>query len=363
LPGTYAPTIESIVCYPCPPGTACEQTGLSVASLCPQGTFIATLTEDGSTALIISCLSCPQGTWSKNFGLRERGECIKCAPGTVCPVQGSKKPCGHSDLPSPFEAVVNYNDNPVLEYLYPDYNRPPPFTQQECLRLNSGYTNGRYDPYYQKYFYGELIPPYIDVLGRGPYLRPTDKYNLKYQNVEGIAKCYVNYQRYGTPVYRRLAEYHGPQYDIQFGYSHQGYGLFFANGTGYYDGFFGQGSLYIDLPKARRFEPSFNCTKGFRLMNETRVQKNAAGVVTTVYTNKFHDPTGVSRAISLGEDQLYAGTCEADVICYEATYISDLSDAQPCAEGYVCDEGTSSTTSLNSKCRAGYACDYGTTPD
>ena len=76
LPGFYAPTLETISCYPCPPGTQCEQEGTYIANYCPPGTFRSTINVDG-----ISCVSCPQGYWSKNYGLRERGECIRCPPG------------------------------------------------------------------------------------------------------------------------------------------------------------------------------------------------------------------------------------------------------------------------------------------
>jgi hypothetical protein len=52
--------------------------------------------------------------------------------------------------------------------------------------------DGNVDPLYQIYFFGELIPPYIDVLGRGPHFRSTDQANVKYQKT---AKCYKNTQR------------------------------------------------------------------------------------------------------------------------------------------------------------------------
>lgn len=49
----------------------------------------------------------------------------------------------------------------------------------------------------QVYFYGELIPPYIDKLGRGTLLRPTDYDNTLYQ---ADAKCYRNMQALGSKV-------------------------------------------------------------------------------------------------------------------------------------------------------------------
>lgn len=62
--------------------------------------------------------------------------------------------------------------------------------------------------------------------------------------------------------------------------------------------------LYV----VRRFEPSYNCTKGLRLMNETRVSYDSNNVTTTVYTDyRFDLPKKVSRQILMGEDQLYPG--------------------------------------------------------
>lgn len=49
----------------------------------------------------------------------------------------------------------------------------------------------------QEYFFGELIPPYIDKLGRGAHLRPTDSDNTLYQSE---AKCYRNLQALGSKV-------------------------------------------------------------------------------------------------------------------------------------------------------------------
>jgi hypothetical protein len=49
---------------------------MAIASVCPPGSYRSTIAEDG-----IPCVACPQGYWSKNYGLRERGECIICPPG------------------------------------------------------------------------------------------------------------------------------------------------------------------------------------------------------------------------------------------------------------------------------------------
>ena len=327
-----------------------------IANLCAPGTYRSTLDQDG-----IPCVSCPQGFWSKNYGLREKGECTKCPPGSVCPVDGTTIPCAHTDLPSSFEPVIKLNGLPSPEYLTPYYNLKIYYSYLECLQLNDGYVAKQMDPYKQQYFYGELIPPYIDILNRGPNFRATDDFHLRYQSK---AQCFRNTQRYGSPLYQRISAYYGPQYDIQFGFNHQGYGKINKNtGIEYYDGFFGEGSLSIDLPHARQYEPSFNCTRGFRLMNESSTLYDSNNVTTTVYTDYLHEPLNVARTILLGEDQLYPGTCESDIICYSAVGSSIASQAVSCTEGYVCDEATNSSISLNFKCRAGYVCDSGTTPD
>ncbi|CAN0083746.1 unnamed protein product, partial [Hapterophycus canaliculatus] len=271
LPGFYSPTIESEECYPCPPGTTCAEDGTSVADICPPGTYRSTLDEDGTP-----CAACPQGTWSKNWELRQMnppglthaGECQWCPTGVVCSVEGMVNPCSKDDLPTPYEPVVSVNDIPVLEYLYSEFARPAYFSGYECLHLNDGYADGTLDPVY---FFGELIPPYIDKLGRGAHLRPTDSDNTRHQS---DAKCYRNQQILGSKasnyslscmyslisVYQHMRYYYGPQYDIQTGVHHQGYGDEDA-----YDGFWGKGSLYIDLPRSRVYDASFNCTPGFQV--------------------------------------------------------------------------------------------------
>jgi hypothetical protein len=123
-------------------------------------------------------------------------------------------------------------------------------------------------------------------------------------------------------------------YDIQFGVDYQGYGLFFSNGSYYYDGFFGSGSMYIDLPHARRFESAFNCTKGFVLMNETQIRIDSSGSTETVYTDSDHY-SGGNVAIKRGIDVFYPGTCEADRICYTAAASKVASQAESCHGSFL----------------------------
>jgi hypothetical protein len=355
LPGYYAPTIETSTCYPCPPGTSCENEGTYLASVCGPGTYRSTIEDSG-----IACAACPQGTWSKNYGLRESGECILCGPGIVCTVESMTNPCAHTDLPTPYEPVVNFQGSADFEYNYDVLNRPSYFTYIECLSLNAGYAEGRMDPAQQHYFFGELVPPYIDILGRGAHFRSTDQASVKYSST---AKCYYNELPYGSYVYQRFTDFLGPQYDIQAGRGYQGYSLFDSDGKYYYDGYFGQGSLYVDLPHARQFEPSFNCTRGFQLMNASEIYYDVDNATTTVYTDPNHDPAGISRSIPRGVDVYYTGTCESDRICYSAVSKDKISEATPCTEGFICDQETSSYEEVYYPCRAGYVCDYGTTPD
>ena len=285
---------------------------------------------------------------------------------------------------------------PAVEYLFSETNRPNYYTQFQCLGLNQnwdstlGYVT---DPTSQTYFFGEMVPPYIDALGRGPNFRATDPSSVRYQ---ATAKCYYNPQQFGSALYQRMADYFGPQYDIQFGTDHQGYALINeTTGVSYYDGFWGEGSLYIDLPHARKYEPAYNCTRGFALMNAScpeleylrqypyltstevslitnagddtkacgKLLKNGAGQTTWVYTDAVNDPNGVSNRILQGVDQFYMGTCEADVICYRAVYANAATQMIACPEGYVCDEATTTLTSNYFQCRAGYVCDFASTPD
>ncbi|CAM9249368.1 unnamed protein product, partial [Phaeothamnion confervicola] len=344
LPGYYAPTIESTECYPCPPGTTCEEDGMFIADICPPGTYRSTLEQDG-----LPCAGCPQGTWSKNWELTEPGECQRCPAGVVCASESMTRPCSRSDLPTPFEPVVSADGSAAAEYSYAIYNRPGYFSSYECLRLNDGYADGTMEAASQVYFFGEVVPPYIDALGRGPHFRSTDDADLLYQTT---AKCYRNTQRLGSKIYQRIRDYYGPQFDIQTGAPHQGYGD--AND---YGGFFGKGSRYIDLPKARVFDASYNCTPGFAMLREDGTAPSSGASI--VYTDPDHDPAGSQRALYMPDDTWYPGTCEADVICDE----DGEAEAVPCPEGYVCDEMTTSESSTYYSCREGYVCDFGTTPD
>ena len=381
MPSYYAPTIESKMCIPCPPGTSCETEGLYEADICPPGTYRGTLEINGAP-----CVSCPQGTWSKNWHLREKGECVRCPTGVVCGKDGMTDPCSRHDLPSPYEPVVNLDGVPELEYFFSESDKPPMFSIDQCLALNSIERDD--DNYQQEFFFGELIPPYIDILGRGAHFRPTDNISLKYSTT---AKCFKNLNPKGSPLFQRFADYHGPQSDIQTGFPHQGYGTNQRNDPLFkmsipeerYDSltkyFYNSGMTFIDLPHQRRFSSAYNCTPGFKLLNSTLILQDERKVV---YTDSNHDYEGGydlnicqkseflegkcmiepfnERAIYMADDQFYPGTCEADHICLNGR---GESDASICQKGYICDEATPSNESNIFPCPIGYICDYGTTPD
>ena len=288
IPGFYAPTIETRVCYPCPPGTSCENDGMSVASICPPGTYRTSLDVDG-----VPCVACPQGTWSKNWELRELAECIPCPPGTVCPIDAMTNPCSVDDLPAPYRPT---NGGESLHV---------------CLAKGN------------QYYFGVLLEPWIDVNGAGPHFLPSED-----------GECYYHAQPHGSVLYQRLRDYHGAMFDIQLGQPHQGYGD--AEQTPHPD-FFGRGSLAIILPTSRKYDPRNNCTSGFFQYNVSLLNENGG----------------------VGADQWIPGTCEADVFCY----YKETSQAQPCSEGFVCDERTTALTASSFPCREGYVCDFGTTPD
>ncbi len=50
----------------------------------------------------------------------------------------------HSDLPSSFEPIINYNGIPTLEYLFPSYAIKIFYNYLACLQLNNGYSEGRW---------------------------------------------------------------------------------------------------------------------------------------------------------------------------------------------------------------------------
>ncbi|KAH9164316.1 hypothetical protein LEN26_000103 [Aphanomyces euteiches] len=249
-PNYYAPTIETIECYPCPPGTTCPEDGTAVATICPPGTYRSTLSADG-----VACVPCPQGTWSKNWGLREVGECILCPPGTVCATDGMTNPCSKNDFPLPY-VPTNLNES-----------------EAECLARGS------------KFYFGVLLEPWIEPSGSGPHFLP---------HMSG--ECYYNPQPLGSPLYLRFTEYFGPLFDIATGAPHQGYGD--ANQV---PGYFERGSLFVDLTHSTLYDLKQNCTRGF------------------FYEGKWFPGTCEADVICHSEETSQALICPDGYICDEKT--------------------------------------------
>lgn len=204
-------------------------------------------------------------------------------------------------------------------------------------------------------------------------------------------------QAKGSIIFERFATFHGPQYDIQRGHPHQGFSSGSSSPSKYLkngDIVKGKGMSYIPLSRASKYDPLFNCTPGFSLMNSTLIQKEKK----IVYSSAIYDFEGGldvlqcsnfdsdlncsidssfqvhntgeccniqawrSRAIYLADDQYYPGSCEADIICSSGSH-SSITEATSCPDGFVCDEQTNSTTSTSVKSPPGYVSDFGTTPD
>lgn len=56
----------------------CENDGMSTATICSPGMYRSIEYDDnGNEVDGQPCRACPQGTWSKNWELREVGECVE----------------------------------------------------------------------------------------------------------------------------------------------------------------------------------------------------------------------------------------------------------------------------------------------
>lgn len=185
----------------------------------------------------------------------------------MCSVDGMTTPCDRDDLPGMYEPVcrlrlarstepqvANLDGEAVETYRYASFRTPTkPYTEFECLQKNGDATLET-----QTYFYGELVPPFIDVLGRGVNFRPSKDAYLKYNKyppgsttaVRGA--CYRNTQRYGSTLYQRLKDFYGPTFDRTTGTPNQGYG----NDTETYLGFYGRGGS-----RSRNQRVFFSCRR------------------------------------------------------------------------------------------------------
>ena len=279
---------------------------------------------------------------------------MPCASGVICNVEGTVAPCNINDLPTPYEPIVMVGGNPLPAYELSLVNRPRSLSIDECLQLNFAKTN-------EEFIFGELIPPYIDVLGRGPHLRRTDQSSVKYQS---HAKCYHNARPHGSLLYQHISAFYGPNSQEQL--------------------------LSTDRINFIGREAS-TCKQGFQLMNSSLVKPEHK----IVYTNPEYDYEGgydvlkcpvydedlgcyidplflmhkkggccdidkwTERAIFLSSDQYYKGTCVSDEICAQ----DSTTAARLCPEGIICNEGSTNGASVVSDCADGYVCPSGTTRD
>ena len=243
FPGFYAPTIQTVVCYPCPPGTNCENDDQAVAQLCPPGLYLSIQASEG-----VTCVGCPQGTWSKQWELRDETQCVLCAPGIVCPLDGMRYPCATSDFPRPY--------TPTLAGETWFNCGAPPLYYGRLGSLRRG--NGTYEAFqeeqpllgtnkrnYPKNFWRTMPDGSTSTtqtvawyVGYDIDLDPKDTLYTADASVgatdadvlailaknRNASQCYTNTQPAGSVVYQRLKDYHGPLYELIANQKHQGYG-------------------------------------------------------------------------------------------------------------------------------------------
>jgi hypothetical protein len=307
-PGYYTPTIQSVYCYDCPPGTQCQNDGDSVATVCPPGTYRSEYDNDG-----VMCTGCPQGTFSKNWELRSSLECSSCPTGTVCPTDGMSSPCGLLDTPKSWEPT------------------DVPYSETQCNYLGDGYVYGHLDP---------TRPWAIDSRGRGPFMVRSEH-----------GQCFFNDQPNGTVVYQRLRDYFGSMYHLERGHDHQGYG------TDEYQGEFGYGSRYIDLREGNDYAPPYKCIPGMRLLNYSRGGDSK---------DQWYPGTCEADIMCNFDSAADMNPCSEGYFCYERTTSLTAVD-NICKAGYVCDFGSTPDVTLNAPqgqynqlCPTGYYCPEGT---
>ena len=372
LPGYYAPTIQTIKCYPCPPGSSCENDGSASASVCRPGTYHSISESDGT-----ACAGCPQGTWSKQWEVRDQAQCLICPPGVVCPLNGLVDPCTFADLPQPWVAAPAYGDPRaccqgtwylvngtgtccnglysggvcLLDSTYAlqgSYRRrwgamksfrgadgwpAPGLRNYPVKEADANWPEG-IATHYRGY---DLDP---DPTG---LLFPKDPAAPRLDN-ELLSQCYESAAPNGSVVYSRYSEFYGPLFETVVGQPHQGYGW----NSDAFPGlpqptYYGAGSRHIPLIGSPTYDPNHYCHKGHY---ETVYNSSAGGYVR----------------------HWLPGDCEGDLICAAACPSGREEDcpkaqAYACPEGYVCPAGTTALTQTDIPCPGGYVCDVGTTPD
>eukprot|EP00741_Cyanophora_paradoxa_P014708 tig00020816_g14186.t1 len=86
-PGNYTSTEGYSICLRCPAGFQCLQEGTFEPQPCQAGTYRPL--DDGVNNAI-SCIPCPEGTYSEVAGATDISACIPCPAGLVCAVTGTR---------------------------------------------------------------------------------------------------------------------------------------------------------------------------------------------------------------------------------------------------------------------------------
>jgi len=322
-PGFVCPT-GTAVPVPSPRGSYAELYGTIEAARCLPGYYAPTIQT-------VRCYPCPPGTACENDGA---AAAAVCPPGTyhsMAETDGSTcVGCPQGSWSKQWELA----DAAQCTRCPPGVVCPVDGMRNPCsvadLPRMWVTTLGDEDFFHcnrlPNHVYGVLRPPFVTRRAaatnrtalKGPFITPDPN-----GRTFNESQCFANAAPAGSIVYQRAKAYYGRLHVMNTGVKHQGYG----NDT--YYGYFNVGSRAIALATAPRYSPRAQCDSGY-----------------------FH-PTNWTDA------QWMPGTCEVDIFCPTAT----RTQALPCPEGYICEEGTTSASVTHHPCFGGYVCGVGTTPD
>ena len=123
LPGTYAANNGTIECRKCPAGYQCGGDGVIFPKKCPPGTYREA--TDG-----IACMLCPEGMWSREYGISSRDLCEPCPAGVVCGVDGMSSmklasPCPEGYVCKPGTTASSQFEEQCPAGFYCDFGTKP----------------------------------------------------------------------------------------------------------------------------------------------------------------------------------------------------------------------------------------------
>lgn len=108
-PGTYTARMASVQCMPCSAGHECVLEGLGAPAMCTRASYRA-------WSLQISCLKCPQGTWSPAPNpLTDASLCEPCPAGVACGVDGLSSLEGALICPEGYVCYPGTNSTSVFK--------------------------------------------------------------------------------------------------------------------------------------------------------------------------------------------------------------------------------------------------------